>query len=139
MDVQLSFSPDPGSALARQAAEDVRTMFTARVGEVSDSHAAWNSTTNQTVLPLTQGVADRAATGDVVAAAAFAGEWASVYLAASSFISEQLMRTAIAQIYLAQGGDVEDDETAVAFAVEWQARIMHDTFTMLIEEGRTLV
>lgn len=139
MNIELSFSPDPASELAHRAAGDVRSMFTARVGEVADSHVAWNSTTNEAVLPLTQGVAECAAAGDVVGAARFAGEWASVYLAAASLIAEQLMRTAIAYIYLAEGRNIEDDEASAAFMVEWQERVMQETFTVLIEEGRTLV
>jgi hypothetical protein len=88
MDVPLSFAPDPNSELAHQAAEDVRSMFTARVGEAADSLEAWNRTTNEAVLPLTHGVAERAAAGDVVGAARLAGEWASVYLAAAGLIGE---------------------------------------------------
>lgn len=139
MTISWSYSPDPAGELAQQAAADVRSLFTARVGESPDSHATWNTETGIALNPLVNGVAQRAAEGDYLAAARFAGEWAGTYLAASSLLSEQLLRAAIARAYIASGEDPEDNERAVEFMIDWQNAITKYVFAMLVEEGRTLV
>jgi hypothetical protein len=49
------------------------------------------------------------------------------------------MRSTIAYLHLAQSPDMPNDEEAAEFAVAWEARIVRETFAMLIEEGRTIV
>ena len=138
MTVSWECSPDPASDLAKQAAADARSLFTARIGETDDSQATWNSETAAAIEPFINRVGQLAADGDHLGAARYAGEWASTYLAASSFLTEQLLREAIWRAYVASGGDLADRAAGLKFLRDWTESITRDTFTVLISEGRTL-
>jgi hypothetical protein len=135
MDIHL----DPDSAIARTAADDVRALLTARLGDRADSHQTWNAETTRVIRSLTDRLVDRINAGDGQEACEYAGTWAMYYLGASSLLSEQLLRYAIGHGYVVGGGDPEDEEAGMSYFNQWHDKIVSDVFRMLIEEGRTLV